>query len=157
MSDKNNSQQGNTARPTAKGLWHYALRAYANAKNALLEAQDQAGADVNLCLLYAYLDTLNLCPTPESETALMTVSARYQAHLVPMRAHRRKLKGQSGYEAALNAELDGEKEEQEALIAAIETTDIDDKAPGNLREYLDRLAIADTDLGNAILQSLSSA
>lgn len=111
---------------------------------ACLQAQDKAGADVNLLLLLALLSARGW----RGELApLLTASVRLAEVLHPWRALRRRLKSrldEPDYQALLGHELALERLAQEQLLAAVLPAPAggsDARAGEPLQCYLDHLGL----------------
>lgn len=87
-------------------------------KNLCLRAQDQYGADVNLLLLCAWLDTQQQPFAEQAAQALLVCSLNQKRNIIgPLRAKRIALaKGSSAYKIALEEELVAEKTAQQAFV-----------------------------------------
>ena len=111
-----------------------------------LQAQDKAGADVNLLLLLILLARHGQ-GAPLSP--LLTTSQRQAEVLKPWRALRRRLKPRlepDDYQALLNHELALERWAQEGLLAALRLG----KAP-SLTDYLTHLGLDQSPLRQPLL------
>lgn len=106
---------------TANEFWRLSQALYRTpgVQAACLQAQDKAGADVNLLLLLALLGARGW----RGELApLLAASARLAALLQPWRALRRRLQprlGEPDYQALLSHELALERLAQEQLLAVL--------------------------------------
>ncbi len=130
---------------TANEFWQVSQALYRapGVQAACLQAQEQAGADVNLLLLLALLEArsrhVELAP-------LLAASASLAPLLRPWRALRRDLKPRldaADYQALLNHELALERLAQAQLLAALRVAD---GMPGGsgvtpLAHYLDHLGL----------------
>ncbi|GHF20259.1 hypothetical protein GCM10017044_13840 [Kordiimonas sediminis] len=111
-------------------------------KDAFLDAQDRFGMDINLALLFLYLDQHNKHLTGDTIKELYSLSHHWQSvHLAPLRQRRRSAQGTADYDDLKAQELRLEKQEQKALVAACKPCD----GSGRLAaEYLKSLALPQT-------------
>ncbi|ODB33361.1 TIGR02444 family protein [Pseudoalteromonas sp. BMB] len=111
-------------------FWQFACEFYSRPQmqSRLLNLQDAAGKNINLCLLLCYLDTLALTITPDTLAALVKTAKQFdQAVLQPQRAIRHTLKTHhKDYQdykklraAMLTAELELEKRQQALLLETL--------------------------------------
>lgn len=112
---------------SAEQFWAYstAVYGYEPVKSLCLESQDQYGADVNLILLCAWLDTQGVHASDAIRDALIACSQKHQNNsLEPLRAKRRALtRGSAEYANALLIELEAEKAAQKDYIALLNRFD----------------------------------
>lgn len=106
-------------------LWQFSLKVYAHAslQALLLEAQDQAGADVNFILAALWLAHNGATLTPERAQAVWQTTAELREQgVAPVRALRRSWKHIDTLQAARQAlqelELTLEKQVQDDLYQA---------------------------------------
>ncbi|ASD65758.1 TIGR02444 family protein [Pseudoalteromonas piscicida] len=111
-------------------FWQFACEFYSRPQmqSRLLNLQDTAGKNINLCLLLCYLDSLTLTISPSTFTALVHTAKQFdEAVLQPQRAIRTTLKAHhQDYEdykklraAMLAAELELEKRQQALLLETL--------------------------------------
>jgi uncharacterized protein (TIGR02444 family) len=101
-------------------FWRFSISLYGESsiKELCLSLQDQHSADVNLMLLYVWLDQQNISITSPERESLEALSNEWQTHwLHPLRKQRKTL-GRTApeYKAILQQELELERREQQALI-----------------------------------------
>lgn len=105
-------------------FWDYAVHTYSlhGVQDACLYVQDNYGMDVNMLLLCSWLDKQKVSLTKDGLHALHAASQHWQNTVLhPFRAKRRALnKKTDAYRAHLKQELLLEKDEQQALLQALQ-------------------------------------
>jgi uncharacterized protein (TIGR02444 family) len=112
---------------TREALWQFSIDYYAHPNNAkaLLQLQDEYGANVNLCLLLKYCESLQISISEQDIAHLhhtvLEFSQHYTGQIRALRkACKHSLKQQPNYthlrQHLLDAELEFEKIEQTLLI-----------------------------------------
>lgn len=106
--------------PTPEQLWQFCLQVYPAIQQPLLKLQDEPGANVNLMLLLLYAEQQHWrWSAAEIEQLHQAVRPVNQQCTQPIRQLRRQLSNQATLkQALLLAELEAEKLEQQALLAA---------------------------------------
>lgn len=137
---------GLKAPPTPDQFWAWAAELYSRpgVKDALLDAQDCYALDINLALLLLWLDQAGIgFVNSSARQTVYGLSYAWQTnHLAPHRTQRRMAKGTDGYDLLLRHELDMEKAEQKALLAALSER-ISQSRGSELELYLQHLRPSD--------------
>ncbi|MCH8536214.1 MAG: TIGR02444 family protein [Alkalimonas sp.] len=126
--------------PTPEQFWQFCLQLYPTIQQPLLTLQDELAANVNLLLLLLYAEQQHwqwsLADIQQLQQAVTPIN---QLYTLPIRQLRQKLSREPRLkQALLQAELEAEKLEQQALLAAL-------PKPGNgsgndlLMSYLQQL------------------
>jgi len=136
-------------------LWDYTLKIYANpdVESALIQLQDDFGADVNILLSGFWLASEGRRESAETFKAMINSTAQWRAEcIIPLRAVRRYLKplesasAQDMRERVKVLEVDAEKWMQDTLYSLLEggqnsadASVIGELAVSNVRSYLELL------------------
>ncbi|WP_374764055.1 TIGR02444 family protein [Yunchengibacter salinarum] len=126
----------------ADAFWAHSLRLYdvPGVADRLIRAQDSTGMDVNMALLLGWLEGFGLEPAGDVFEALGAASRHWhKGILADVRARRRKMKGQPGYDVVKKQELKLERAAQKALIRALGGKAV--KGTATLSQYLEALGL----------------
>lgn len=106
-------------------FWRFAVTLYGKpgVKSLCLSLQNDHTADINLVLLYLWLDQQHIAVTGSDRSALETLAEDWQASFLrPLRDQRKAhARTSPDYKTILREELELERREQHALISHINT------------------------------------
>jgi uncharacterized protein (TIGR02444 family) len=106
--------------PTPEQFWQFSLELYPSIQQPLLKLQDELGVNVNLLLLLLYAEQRHWhWAAADIDQLQHAVASTNQQFTLPIRQLRRQLSEQPTIKATLlQAELEAEKLEQQALLSA---------------------------------------
>ncbi|WP_440054779.1 TIGR02444 family protein [Pseudoalteromonas sp. T1lg65] len=131
-----------------EAFWQFACHRYAQNgwQSKLLALQNEAGVNINLCLLLCYCDELKIQLTTSHVEALTRVACAFDNEILkPQRAIRAKLKSQhqdylhyqSLKSSLLKTELELEKRQQDLLLNVLDNAGLNPQlSASNLPLYL---------------------
>ncbi|MDD1782148.1 TIGR02444 family protein [Enterovibrio sp. ZSDZ35] len=125
---------------TADGLWQFCLQHYGQqeVKHACLKLQDQFKGNVNLALLFAWIEDAGFTLSLPSQSALRKAMSHSETLLSRYRLMRRELKPQlsrGAYQKMLNYELTLEKFQQQELLTCVNQLEWEEYGPSALENY----------------------
>ena len=129
----------------ADTFWQFSLEVYERegVAEALIDLQDSYQANVNLCLLCAFVQRAGSLLERDQLEALVQSLESADARLIPLRSERRAIKQTQPqrYKALLSQELELERQQQQDLIDTLNRMTIRQDKQDVISFYLNHLQV----------------
>lgn len=132
----------------ASEFWAFSLNVYPDWQKTLLQLQDDYDLNINLLLLCIYLEQQNQGLSDQQMTSLIQLCEQTNPLLISLREVRRAAKGvsQQAYSQLKQAELELEKQQQQALVRQANTMQFSAQGDDNLGCYLRLMSLPDSEV-----------
>ncbi|ALT00068.1 TIGR02444 family protein [Lacimicrobium alkaliphilum] len=142
---------------SASDFWDFSLKVYPDWQQTLLLLQDDYDLNINLLLFCLYLEQRNQRLSAQQMATLMQNCEQTRPLLMSLREVRRAAKGvnQQAYSQLKQAELELEKQQQQALIRAANSMQFSEvQGKGNLQSYVELKQLTDSEALQKLLNKL---
>lgn len=132
---------------SSSDFWAFSLKIYPDWQQTLLLLQDDYDLNINLLLFCIYLEQRNQRLSAQQMAALIKLCDQSRPLLMSLRQVRRAAKevNQQAYSQLKLAELELEKQQQQALIGAANAMQFSEQGEDNLRRYLGLMQLPDSE------------
>jgi uncharacterized protein (TIGR02444 family) len=137
-------------------FWAFSLKVYPDWQQTLLLLQDDYDLNINLLLFCIYLEQRNQRLSAQQMASLIQICDRTKPLLMSLRQVRRAARevNQQAYSQLKQAELELEKQQQQALLRAANTMQFSEQGQDNLRRYVELMQLPDSEALGSLLNKL---
>ena len=141
---------------SASDFWVFSLEVYPDWQRTLLLLQDDYDLNINLLLFCIYLEQRNQRLSAQQMAALIQNCEQTRPLLMSLREVRRVAKSvnQQAYSQLKEAELELEKQQQQAIVRAANSMQFSEQSEDNLRRYVGLMQLPDSEALQKLLNKL---